>query len=149
MSDPFDLLRETLEAQAVAACADAGIANLKLPNFPFQQPKSDPQGPLWAAFHIIAGGSIPAELGDRETAMNKATGIVQFEVYAPEDSGDGPATRAAGAFRKRINRKGLSVPGAGSVTFYASSVRPHPGGAKNGWFCVLAEATYIFHYRES
>lgn len=143
--DPFDLLRQTLEAQAVAAAAAAGITDLKLPNQPFNQP----QNKMWAAFHIVAGSAIPAELGNRDTAMNKATGIVQFEVYVPENSGDGPATRAAGVFRKRINRKSLNVPGAGSLSFYASNVLPHPGGPKNGWYCVLAEATYIFHYRES
>lgn len=144
-TDPFDLLRVVLETQAVAAAASAGITDLKLPNQPFVQPLAKP----WAAFHIMAGSAIPAELGNRNTAMNKATGVVQFEVYVPENTGDGPATRAAGAFRKRINRGSINVPGAGSVSFYVSNVIPHPGGPKNGWYCVLAEATYIYHYRES
>lgn len=144
MSDPFDELRKVLEAEAVAACAAASIDDLKLPNYKFVQPKNK----IWAAFHIIAGMTIPAELGDRDTALNKATGVAQFEVYVPEDTGDGAATRAAGFFRKRIQRKtGLMPPSVGQVDFYGANVRPHPGAGEKGFYCVLCEVTYVFKYR--
>lgn len=140
-----DLLRRVLQNKAITATNAAGLTGkLELPNSDYVPPKDD----LWVHFFYKLGGSKQMELGGTK-AMERTVGLIQFDLMAPEKSGDGAAVRAADIIRTHFNRKQWLVPPVGQVRMDVASVKtPFGTGAVNGWYRYIVDATFCYDYSD-
>lgn len=137
----YDRLRKVLETQAVQASVAADI-KLLLPN----EQANPPKGEIWAEFSHQTG-KVRQSLGGGRKHYKKAAGLLQFILYAPEKTGNGPITVIADTLERWFSSQQYSVAPDGYVTLDDAEVNILPKPV-NGNFCVLVSVTFDFHYRD-
>lgn len=138
-----DALRKTLNGEALAACASLGIP-LKLPNNAFKHPTN---GAIWGEFWYKTGKTV-ASMGEGESGWEKTAGLLQFTLYAPENSGDGPLLKLGGRLKPYFHRKQFPVEPDGYVSLDPVDVQCD-GTVRNGNYAVVVDATFDFFHRNA
>jgi hypothetical protein len=138
----YDSLRKLLQTQAVQASGDFGLP-LILENENVPVPKTG----MWAEFWIRTGMTIRSDLGSGRRHFKKAAGVLQFTLYTPEKTGDGPILRMADNLEKRFSSTQFEVPPDGYITLDDATVNMM-GKRENGYYCVVVQASFDFHYRD-
>lgn len=137
-----DALRQVLQAQAIAA-ALANNFPCQIGNEPFKQPSD---GSLFGQFWFRTGKTKNAELtGAKGTECT--VGLLQFTIYAPENSGDGQSLKLAGALKKVFNKKQWIVPPDGYVRLDPVGITTIPG-VRNGRLVTIVDATFDFYHSD-
>ena len=140
----FDALRRTLNSKAVSAGNAAGLAGkLALPNETFTPPKGEVYGEFW----FKTGGTKQVELGGNKS-MEMTVGIFQFDIMAPENRGDGPATKIAELIRARFNRRQWVVDPVGYVNLLTANVKTPFAKPQNGFYRVIVDGTFHFFHKD-
>jgi hypothetical protein len=139
----FDMLRQTLYGQAIQAVVQNGNFKCRIGDEPFVAPTD---GSIYGEFWFKAGTTKQMELGPR-TGFECTPGVLQFTLYAPEKTGEGPVLRLADALKKAFNRKQWVVPPDGYVTIDPMSVQPLPN-IKQGHKVVIIDASFDFYHRD-
>ncbi len=145
IEDPFDALRAFMAEKCAAAAVNAGIdAHFALPNEAF---KPNPGGLSGCAWYKTGNGrKIDNGMGGFHQQMN--VGLLQIDVTAPENTGDGPATKAAGKFRKYFDNQQWEIPLAnGYITFKTANVKSFEG-TQSGFYRVIMDCVFWFYYRD-
>jgi hypothetical protein len=137
----LDELRQVLQGKAVAA-ATANNFICKIGNEPFKQPTSGMFGEFW----FRTDKTYPAELTG-VTGYKCTIGLVQFTIYTPEGTGDGPTGRLADALAKVFNQKRFNVSSIGYVTFDPCNPKNIPG-VRNGFVTTIVDATFDYYWRD-
>ncbi len=138
----FDSLRQILNGKALMACQNLGVA-LILPNENITPPDDE----VYVQFWFKTGGTKQIELG-RAAAWELTVGIYQFEVYAPEKQGDGPATQIADALRKMFNRKEWEVAPWGVVKITKSNVCTPFAGVQGNKYLVISDGAFQYYHHD-
>lgn len=136
-----DSLRKVLQQQAINAAASISL-KCKIGEEAFNPPTD---GTPYAEFWWKTGTSEQMELGPR-TGYECAPGLLQFTIFAPEKSGDGPALKVAGPLKHWFDRQQWLVDPDGYVNLEAASVKPI-NGLRNGHHVVIVDAAFDFYYR--
>ncbi|UTC29877.1 hypothetical protein BAJUN_02710 [Bajunvirus bajun] len=138
-----DMLRQVLEQQALAL---VGPLNMKLvlDNDDFVQPKD---GKVWSEFWFETGKTT-ATTGGGAKGWERTSGVLQFTLKCPENTGNGPLLKVAAAIKRAFNRKQWNVPPEGYVSLDPVSVQAH-GKPMGGLYHVIVDATFWFHHRDT
>lgn len=136
-----DALRVVLQtkAQEISSLLDLPM---QIGDEAFVQPKGTP----WAEFWFRTGTTKQRELGG-PGSLELTPGILQFTIYAPQNTGDGPPLRLAGAIKKALNRRQWRVPPDGYVTLDPVGVEQVPGIQKGFKVCVV-DCSFDFHHSD-
>lgn len=119
--DPADDLQSILAQKVMLIATQAGIG-IRMPNAPFDEPAD---GSVWGEYHLMLGKTKRAELGGASAGLQRQVGIIQFDFYVQENTGDGPISRSAGKFKAAFNE--VTIPGSVSGSYartQALSSRP-------------------------
>lgn len=138
-----DALRKVLFTQAISAVSGNGNFPCQIGNEEFVPPQD---GALYGEFWFRTADSVQMELG-AVTGYERAPGILQFTLYAPEKDGDGPILKLAGGLKKAFNRKQWLVDPDGYVTLQPASVKEMPG-IRNGKKVVIVDCHFDFFYHD-
>lgn len=146
----YDTFRATIEGLAVATANTVGL-NIVLPNEQYQPPAD---GTIYGEFwHRFTTAAPEASLGGGRKHYKCRSGIIQFTLYAPEKTGDGPITRIADQIEQLLSSTQHRVAPDGYVIIRDVAVDPIVDRKEsrqkplNGNFTVLAWAPFEFHYR--
>lgn len=144
IEDPFDALRAFVSEKALDAAIVAGISDrFSLPNEPFNPTEGELSGCAW--YKTGNGKKIDNGMGGNHQHMN--VGLFQVDITAPEDTGDGPAFKMAGKFRKYFSDQQWQIPLAnGYITFKTANVKPI--GIDKGFYRVVMDCVFWFYYRD-
>ncbi len=138
-----DALRKVLFGKAIDAVTANGNFPCQIGNEAFVPPND---GSLYGEFWFRTVDSEQLELGG-PTGYERAPGILQFTLYAPEKDGDGPILKLAGALKKSFNRKQWLVDPDGYVTLRPASVKEMPG-VRGGTKVVIVDCHFDFFYHD-
>jgi len=140
----FDSLRRVLNSKAAAASNVSGLdGRIQLMNEEYSPPKKQ----VFAEFWYKTGGTMQAELGGN-TSEEMTVGIYEFNIFAPENQGDGPALQVADLVRPLLNRKEWLVEPYGYVKMLMANVTIPFSGAQNGYFRVCVEGRFHYYHRD-
>jgi len=142
--DAFDMLRQVLQTQVIAAGNANGLTNISLMN---ESPKPPRDGSIWAEFWYRTGNSKP-HLGGGRRGFRCTPGIWQITLYVEEGKGGGAITKLADKLHKWFDTQQWIVAPDGYVTLGACSVDPLPM-AKNGNQVVLVHGDFDFIHRNT
>ena len=135
-----DSLRKVLQTKALLAASTLSLP-LKLGEESF----AVPSGQVWGEFWFRMGTGIQMELGTR-SSYEKTPGLMQFSLYAPEKSGDGPVLKIADQLKNMWNRTQFTVAPDGYVNFHVIGVDELPG-IRNGFKVVIVDGSFDFFHR--
>lgn len=139
----YDRLRATLENQAITAASTAGI-KIVLPNEQYNPPAGQIYGDFW---HKFTKSPPRPSLGGGRKHWKCRSGLLQFTLYAPEATNNGPITRIADEIEKFLSSKQYNVPPDGYVTLDDIAVDPLDKPV-NGNYVVMVWTTFDFYYRD-
>lgn len=141
----FDALRAVLEAKAHQAMLDAGLGpeRIWIDGYPFVQPEDV----VWAYFCYGAGKTFPAAAGQAVAAQAKerTIGFYQFDIFAPENSSNAPATQLGDKLRNSFKLKDWLVADIGHVKTESGNINPIDGAPKGFKRWVLRGAFDFWH----
>lgn len=142
---PFDALRAVLEQQGFQAASAAGVAaaHIEIDGYPFVQPTEH----LWVKFCYGTGKTFPAECGaaNKDDALDRTIGFYQFDILAPENSGNGPATQVGDKLRKAFKYQQWQVADIGHVKTDTGNINPIDGAPRGFKRFVLRGALDFWH----
>lgn len=136
-----DTLRQILQQKAIDCVTALGLAT-QIGDEPFAPPTD---GSLYAEFWFKTGKTKKIELGNRRGYQCTA-GMLQFTIYGPEKTGDGPITRMGDQIKPYFDEQQWQVPPDGYVTLDPASVQMVPG-VRGGNKVVIVDATFDFYHR--
>ena len=138
----LDELRQVFETEAVATAAQHAPVPFKI----FDEPFDKPDDGLWVHFWYETGDTDQIELGSRRS-YERTPGVLQFTIYRPENTGQGPATKLAGLIKRRWNRQEFLVGDAGYVQLDPMSTRPMKT-VYGGYLPVICSAQFFFTHKD-
>jgi hypothetical protein len=137
-----DSLRKVLQGKAIIA-ANALSLPIKIGEEAFTVPK----GVVYAEFWYRTGKTDQIELGGKGS-FECTKGIVQFSIYAPEKSGEGPGTKMGDQLKNMFNRAQWAVAPDGYVSLHVMAVETLPG-VRDGFFTVIVDGSFDFYHRNA
>lgn len=135
-----DALRKVLFTKAIAATTSLTL-KCRIGEEPFTPPSNAIYGEFW--FRCGTGKQI--ELGGKGS-YECTPGILQFTLYAPEKSGDGPILKIGDQLKALFNRSQWQVPPDGYVTLEVVGCEMLPG-IHEGHKVVVVDAGFDFYHR--
>jgi len=117
MSSGFEDTDRAIQDRIKTQWADA--TTIKWPNVEFEQPKDA----HWIAVHILDGGALKGSIGQGTGSLERYTGLVTCQVFAPEGKGTKTARGLADDFADIFKDAKFSSGSSGTITFDVPSIR--------------------------
>lgn len=137
-----DSLRKVLYAKAILATNSISMP-CQIGSEPFTPPTDDT---VYGNFWFRPGLTKIMDLGGRGS-YECTPGLIQFTLFAPEKSGDGPIMKTADQLKRMFNRQQWPVPPDGYVNMHVFGVSIMPGNP-NGNRTVVVDGSYDFYHRD-
>ena len=110
---------------------------VKYENVPFTQPEGNP----WVALTILSGGGEIGSLGTGMTSrLERFSGIIQIDIYTPEDDGTKTAREAADTIAAIFDVVQFEAGSSGKITTRVPSYSTM--GVQNGWHHSVVSVAY-------
>lgn len=138
-----DSLRKILFGKAITAVNSLSL-KCRIGNENFVPPTN---GAVYGEFWFRTGKSKQIELGGKGS-FECTPGIMQFTLFAPENSGDGPILKVGDQLKNMWNRQQWAVPPDGYVTFEVVNSEPMDG-IVNGHKVVIVDGGFDFYHRNT
>lgn len=136
-----DSLRKVLYTKAVTA-TNALSLKCQIGDEPFTPPTD---GSIWGEFWFQTTLGNIMELGGRGS-FECTPGLIQFTLYAPDNSGDGPILRVGDQLKSMFNRQKWLVGPDGYVNIHIMNCQILPG-IKDGHRIVIVDGSFEFYHR--
>lgn len=138
---PTDSLRKVLFSKAITAVTALNL-KCRIGEEDFVEPQNEIYGEFW--FRVAKPYQM--ELGSR-SSFECAPGVLQFTLYAPESSGDGPILKLGDQLKNMINRQQWKVAPDGYVSLEPAGCEEIPG-IKMSKKIVIVDCGFDFYYRD-
>ena len=124
------------ERAAIEGRFASGYSNtpIQFEDIPFAQPST-----AWVALTILSGAGINTSIGGTRQVQRFA-GIIQIDVYIPEDTGTKPARDIADLVDPIFNNAQFSFGSSGTITTFVPSYQTL--GVENGWYHAVVSVAY-------
>lgn len=115
---PLDEAREAITRRLVNSLAASQFASVrvKYPNQLFDEPQNE----LWASFNILWGDGVQASIG--EPSVDRYVGLIQLDIYQPDNSGTKASNDLADYFSKLFRRYQIKPSPNNALTFRTPSL---------------------------
>ena len=141
----FDLFRQSVMTQVLLAQSTLG-----LPIYTKAVSGDQPVDGVWAEFSLMTGKTGRAELGGGKRGLQRTTGVIQFTLLCPEQSGDGELWRQANRLKRRFDELSVQVPPTSYFTTEVFNIQPLGGRAvRKGFTCLIVDGPIDFWSRNA
>lgn len=140
----LDEARQAITQRLVNGLAASPFAatKVKYPNQLFDQP----QGAMWGAFNILWGDGIQASIG--EPSVDRYVGLIQFDIYQPDNSGTKASNDLADFVSKLFRRYQVKPSPNNALTFRTPSLS-YLGSTNRGFITTTVRVPFRRDERSS
>lgn len=139
-----DSLRKILHGKAIIATQAVSLP-CRIGEEPFVVPTN---GTIYGEFWFRTGDGSQMELGSKKS-FEMTVGLLQFTLYAPEKSGDGPILKIGDQLKNMLNRGQWQVPPDGYVNVGVVACQQLPGVSSSGHKVVIVDGSFKYYHKNS